>query len=197
MNLLVGLGNPGARHLNDRHNIGFMALENIAEQYKFSSYHKNKRFYGDLSEGKVNNKRVIALKPSTYMNNSGKSVAATSRFYKIPPDKVIIIHDELDLKPGKIKAKLGGGDAGHNGLKSISEYIGSNYWRVRIGIGKPLNKTNTKNYVLSSFEQHEKEWLAKILGSITTCIPDLLEGDANKFLTKASLTISNPILSPS
>ena len=202
MNLLVGLGNPGIKHTNDRHNVGFMALDKIAESYQFSTFRNRKRFFGDTAEGKISSDKIIALKPTTFMNNSGKSIAATIRFHKLLPNKVIIFHDELDLKPGKVRAKLGGSDAGHNGLKSISAQIGSNYWRVRIGIGRPNNKSSTKNYVLNNFDQNDSDWLKVTLESIADSITYLLEAEANKFMTKIAhhsiknLTSPDHLISP-
>src|ERR1041384_6104229 len=135
MRLIVGLGNPGARYARNRHNVGYMAVDAIARRYGVPAFRS--RFKGELAEGVIAGARRLLLRPETFMNASGESVLAAMSFYKIPPGEIVVIHDELDLRPGKVRVKRGGGSAGHNGLRSIDAMIGADYWRVRIGIGHP------------------------------------------------------------
>jgi PTH1 family peptidyl-tRNA hydrolase len=185
MLLVVGLGNPGTKYERNRHNIGFSAVEQIAE--KFSSSPWVKKFRGELCEAKINKHRVLLLKPLTYMNLSGESVAAAAHFYKIPPENIIVIHDEIDLLPGKLRVKLGGGSGGHNGLKSIDAHIGPDYWRVRIGVGRPEVKENVVSHVLENFSKEELATQKKMLTAIVEYFPLLTEGDASGFMNKVAL----------
>ena len=171
MMLFVGLGNPGSQYEKNRHNVGFMAVSRIVENYSFSPW-KNK-FQGSISNGLLRNQKIIILKPNTFMNLSGQSVGEVIRFYKIPSSKVIVFHDEIDFPLGKLKFKSGGGHAGHNGLRSISEHIGSDYIRIRIGVGHPGNKNAVANYVLGDFSKVEQETITQILEVISTEAPDL------------------------
>jgi len=171
MMLFVGLGNPGSQYEKNRHNVGFMAVSRIVENHNFSPW-KNK-FQGSISNGLLRNQKIIILKPNTFMNLSGQSVGEVIRFYKIPSSKVIVFHDEIDFPLGKLKFKSGGGHAGHNGLRSISEHIGSDYIRVRIGVGHPGNKNAVANYVLGDFSKVEQETITQILEVISTEAPDL------------------------
>ncbi len=154
--LLVGLGNPGAKYENNRHNIGFKVIDAIADgAVNFPSY--KSKFQADLSEANVRGEKFILLKPQTYMNESGISVGKTAKFYKIPPENIIVFHDELDIKPGDVRLKKGGGNAGHNGLKSIQAHLGTpDFWRFRIGIGHPGDKNRVSGYVLSDFAKAEQ-----------------------------------------
>lgn len=162
--LFVGLGNPGAKYEKNRHNIGFMAMDAIAESTPSFSVFKSK-FQGTLSEGRLGNKKVILLKPETYMNNSGQSVVKAAQFYKIQPENIIVFHDELDINAGDIRIKKGGGNAGHNGLKSIQAHLNTpDFWRVRMGIGRPPHKdASVSNFVLDDFSKAEKEWLIPMI----------------------------------
>jgi PTH1 family peptidyl-tRNA hydrolase len=171
MMLFVGLGNPGSQYEKNRHNVGFMAVSRIVENHNFSPW-KNK-FRGSISNGLLRNQKIIILKPNTFMNLSGQSVGEVIRFYKIPSSKVIVFHDEIDFPLGKLKFKSGGGHAGHNGLRSISEHIGSDYIRIRIGVGHPGNKNAVANYVLGDFSKVEQETITQILKIISTEAPDL------------------------
>src|SRR5437660_7990791 len=153
MRLIVGLGNPGSRYARNRHNIGFMAAEAIARRYGFPAFRS--RFKGELSEGVIGGQRRLLLCPQTFMNASGESVLAAMRFYKIGPAEIVVIHDELDLRPGKVRVKRGGGNAGHNGLRSIDAMIGPDYWRIRIGIGHPGVRELVHPYVLQNFTEDE------------------------------------------
>ena len=179
MMLFVGLGNPGSQYEKNRHNVGFMAVSRIVENHNFSPW-KNK-FQGSVSNGLLRNQKIIILKPNTFMNLSGQSVGEVIRFYKIPSSKVIVFHDEIDFPLGKLKFKSGGGHAGHNGLRSISEHIGSDYIRVRIGVGHPGNKNAVANYVLGDFSKVEQETITQILEVISTEAPDLTLENATDF----------------
>ncbi len=163
MKLLVGLGNPGKEYARNRHNIGFMVLEEIAKAYNFTPWRS--RFKGETSEGLIDGQKCLLLKPLTFMNLSGEAVQAASSFYKIDLDDIIVFHDEIDLPPAKIKIKADGGNAGHNGLKSISQHVGNAYVRVRMGVGRPVQKSQVANYVLKDFSKDDAAWLEDALRS--------------------------------
>lgn len=176
MLLIVGLGNPGEKYARHRHNVGFMAVDAIADAYRFGP--ERKKFQGLLREGEIGEEKVLALKPQTFMNDSGQSVGAAMRFYKLAPADVVVFHDELDLAAGKIKAKIGGGLAGHNGLRSIADHIGPEYRRVRIGIGHPGEKERVTAHVLGDFAKADQAWLRPLLDAIPKAAPKLAGGDA-------------------
>jgi PTH1 family peptidyl-tRNA hydrolase len=183
--LVVGLGNPGAEHEDQRHNIGFMAADRMAADYNFADWRA--KFQGFAAEGSLNGQRVMLLKPQTYMNRSGQSVAEAARFYKIPPANIVVMHDELDLPLGKVRVKTGGGAAGHNGLKSIDADLGDqNYRRVRIGIGHPGEKSRVSGYVLSGFSGAERHTADIMVAAISRHIDLLLAGRESDFMTKIS-----------
>jgi len=190
MRLLVGLGNPGRRYARNRHNIGFMALDAIVERHGFPPWRE--KFHGASAEGAIAGERVLALKPMTYMNDSGRSVAAAARFYKLAPADVIVIHDEIELKPGKIRVKQGGGHAGHNGLRDIDAHIGPDYVRVRLGVGRPDLKELVHPYVLQDFPKADEDWVTALVGAVADAAPLLLSGDANGFMSKVALTLNPP-----
>lgn len=181
MLILAGLGNPGAKYENNRHNIGFMAVERIAREHGFSPWRK--KFKALVCEGSIGTARVTLLKPETFMNDSGRAVGEAMRFLKIEPADVVVFHDELDLLPNKIKVKSGGGNAGHNGLRSISAHIGNEYPRVRIGIGHPGSKDAVVHYVLADFAKSERDWVRDMLDAIADAAPYLAKGDDARFLT--------------
>jgi len=181
MKLFVGLGNPGAQYALNRHNVGFMAADAIAASHDFPTWRK--RFAGLAAEGKLGRESVLLLKPQTYMNESGRSVGQAVRFYKLDLADVVVFHDELDLAPGKVRVKTGGGTAGHNGLKSLTAHIGNDYVRVRIGIGHPGNKALVHDHVLQNFAKADHAWLEPLLGAIADAAPDLAEGANDKFQT--------------
>ncbi len=181
MKLFVGLGNPGSQYQGNRHNIGFMALERIASAHSFGPWRR--KFHSLIAEGTIGSARVTLLKPETFMNDSGRAVGDAMRFLKLEPSEVIVFHDELDLAPGKIKVKSGGGNAGHNGLRSLSAHIGNDYPRVRIGIGHPGSKDAVTHYVLNDFAKSERTWLNELLDAIATASPFLANGDEARFLT--------------
>lgn len=184
MRLLVGLGNPGSNYEHNRHNIGFMAVDRIATAFSFGPW--KARFQGKVCEGTIGSEKVQLLKPGTFMNLSGQAVGEASRFYKIEPHDVIALFDELELQPGRLKVKQGGGTAGHNGLKSLDAHIGQNYWRVRMGIGHPGDKAKVSGYVLQDFAKTDKVWLDPFLDAVTDALPYLVNGDANRFMTRVS-----------
>lgn len=184
MFLLVGLGNPGSKYQNNRHNVGFMAVDRIMDDYNFSS--PKSKFNGILSEGRIGDEKAAILKPMTMMNNSGQSVGEAARFYKIPTDHIIVFYDDLDLPPGKIRVKQGGGHGGHNGLKSMDAHLSDkNYWRIRIGIGHPGHKDRVTGHVLGDFSKEEREaMLPDLLKNIADHTSLLLQNKSNDFMTK-------------
>ncbi|MCK0172305.1 aminoacyl-tRNA hydrolase [Aliiroseovarius sp. S1123] len=190
MKLFVGLGNPGAKYAGNRHNIGFMAVERIAEDHRFAPWRG--KFQGSVSEGKLGSEKVILLRPETFMNLSGQSVGEAMRFYKLTPDDVIVFHDELDLAPGKCRVKTGGGHAGHNGLRSIHAHIGADYHRVRMGIGHPGNKAAVAGFVLRDFAKADQEWLDDVLRGCADGAADLAAGDNGKFMNAIGRRVNPP-----
>ena len=186
MRLFVGLGNPGAKYARNRHNIGFMAVDVIAIRHGFGPWRQ--RFKGLVAEGMVGPHKVLALKPQTYMNVSGESVQAASAFYKLAPEAITAFHDELDLVPGKVRVKRGGGAAGHNGLRSMDRMLGSqDYWRVRLGIGHPGSKERVLGHVLGDFAKAEQELLTAMLGAVADCAGLLAQDRPEDFMTRVAL----------
>jgi PTH1 family peptidyl-tRNA hydrolase len=181
MKLFVGLGNPGSSYARHRHNVGFMALDRIAERHGLGPW--KKRFHGLLCEGPIGGRRVALLKPQTYMNDSGRSVGEAQRYLKIAEGDIYVFHDEIDLAPAKLRVKTGGGNAGHNGLRSVSAHIGNDYARVRIGIGHPGSKDLVSPYVLHDFAKADREWLEPMLDAIAEAAGRLAAGDEARFLT--------------
>ncbi len=190
MQLWVGLGNPGTKYAENRHNIGFMALDRVADDHGFAPWRT--KFQGQLTEGRLGTQKVILLKPETFMNLSGQSVGEAMRFYKMTPADVTVFHDELDLAPGKCRLKQGGGHAGHNGLRSIHQHIGEAYARVRLGIGHPGHKDRVAGYVLADFAKADQDWLDNLLRGISDGAQPLAEGDGSKFLNAVSLRTAPP-----
>lgn len=190
MQLWVGLGNPGAKYAANRHNIGFMALDRIAADHGFGPW--KARFQGQVSEGRFGSDRVILLKPETFMNLSGQAVRAAADFYKIPVEDIIVFHDELDLAPGKMRVKHGGGHAGHNGLRSIHQHMDEAYARVRLGIGHPGHKDRVAGYVLADFFKADQDWLDDLLHGLSDGAPALAAGEEQKFLNTVSLRTAPP-----
>ncbi|MBC7137633.1 MAG: aminoacyl-tRNA hydrolase [Defluviimonas sp.] len=185
MRLFVGLGNPGAKYAQNRHNIGFMALDRIAADHGFGPWRA--RFQGQAAEGMLGGEKVVLLKPGTFMNLSGQSVGEAMRFYKLAPSDVTVLHDELDLAPGKCRCKTGGGHAGHNGLRSIHAHIGEAYHRVRLGIGHPGHKDRVTGHVLSDFAKADQQWLDDLLRGLSDGAPALAAGDSARFLNAVAL----------
>lgn len=181
MKLFVGLGNPGDKYARHRHNVGFMALDRIAERHGFSPWRR--RFQGATAEGTIGGERVLLLKPMTYMNESGRAVGEAARFLKIDLADTIVFHDEIDLAPGKVRVKAGGGNAGHNGLRSISAHLGNEFVRLRIGVGHPGSKEAVIPYVLHDFSKADQEWLEPLIDAIADAAGRLAAGDSARFLT--------------
>jgi peptidyl-tRNA hydrolase, PTH1 family len=188
MHLIVGLGNPGPKYAKHRHNIGFLVADEIVRLHGFTPWRK--RFQSETSDGLIAGERVLVLKPMTYMNESGNAVGAAARFFDIDPSKVIVVHDELDLAPGKVRVKLGGGTAGHNGLKSIGAHIGPHFVRVRVGIGHPGDRHMVQPHVLSDFTKSEREWVDPLIGAIADAVPLLVQGQDGRFQNKVHLAIN-------
>ena len=187
MLLFVGLGNPGARHAGNRHNVGAMALDAIARRYRIGP--ARKRFHGAVAEGSIGDTRVMLLMPHTYMNDSGRSVAEAAHFYKLGLPEIVVLHDEIELLPLKVRVKVGGGIAGHNGLRSITDHIGNDYKRVRIGVGRPAIKEMVQHYVLQDFAKSEREGFAALCDAIADNAELLAQGRDASFQNKVHLTM--------
>lgn len=187
MLLLVGLGNPGARYAANRHNVGFMAVEAIAHRHGIAPWRK--RFQGQAVEGTIGGVRTLLLMPATFMNESGRAVAEAAQFYKLAVRDVVVMHDELDLPPAKLRVKTGGGNAGHNGLRSISAHIGNDYRRVRIGVGHPGDKDQVHNYVLADFAKKERPWVAALCEAIADNADLLVKGEDATFQNRVHLAM--------
>jgi len=189
MLLLVGLGNPGPGHAGDRHNIGYMAADAIVRRHGFGPFRS--KFRGVTADGTIADEKTVVLKPETYMNLSGESVSAAAHFYKLPPEQVIVIHDEIDLVFGKVRVKQGGGSGGHNGLRSIDAHLGPDYWRVRLGVGHPGDPDLVIHHVLRPFSKEEMPLVEKLADAVADAIPLLVRGDANRFMSKVDV-VMNP-----
>ncbi|MCB2078211.1 MAG: aminoacyl-tRNA hydrolase [Novosphingobium sp.] len=189
MQLWVGLGNPGPQYAMHRHNVGFMAVDTIAEVHGFGSVQK--KFQGWMQDGRIAGERIILLKPATFMNESGRAVGEALRFYKLGPDALTVFHDELDLAPFKVKVKQGGGTAGHNGLRSIDRHCGPEFRRVRIGIGHPGHKDRVTGYVLGNYAKAEVDDLADMLGAVAAEAQWLAEGDNARFMSDVALRLAD------
>jgi PTH1 family peptidyl-tRNA hydrolase len=187
MQLFVGLGNPGAGHAANRHNVGFMAVAAIAKRHGLAPWRR--RFQGVAVEGPLDGERTLLLLPGTYMNESGRAVAEAAHFYKLGQSEVTVFHDELDLPPGKLRVKFGGGVAGHNGLRSVSAHIGNDYRRVRIGIGHPGDKDLVHSYVLSDFAKSDRAWVEALCAIIADNAPILARGQDASFQNKVHLAM--------
>ena len=185
MRLLVGLGNPGPEHAHNRHNVGFLAAGEIARRYSFGP--AKARFKGEYFEGNISNEKIGILLPLTYMNLSGQAVSNIVQFYKIANKDIFVLHDEIDLEPGRVKVKRGGSSAGHNGLRSLDQHIGIDYWRIRLGVGHPGNREAVKYYVLNDFAKIERPLIANMIDAITGAFPLLLTGETNLFMNQVSL----------
>ena len=191
MLLVVGLGNPGADSAANRHNIGFMAVDAVARHHSFDRFRA--RFQGKAAEGRVDGCRLLVLKPLTFMNESGRSVAAAASFYKVPTANVLVFHDELDLAAGHLRVKTGGGNAGHKGLRNIQAHIGPDFRRVRLGIGHPGNKDRVTAHVLKDFAKADKPWIEELMAALAEHFPRLVAGDDAAFMSKVALAVK-PVL---
>jgi peptidyl-tRNA hydrolase, PTH1 family len=187
MQLLVGLGNPGARYVHNRHNVGFMAVQEIAKRHGIGPWRR--RFQGVGCEGPIGGERALLLLPGTYMNESGRAVAEAAQFYKLLPGAITVFHDEIELPPGKVRVKTGGGIAGHNGLRSMSEHIGNEYRRVRVGVGHPGHKDLVEHYVLSDFAKSERAWVEALVVILADNADFLVRGEDASFQNKVHLAM--------
>jgi PTH1 family peptidyl-tRNA hydrolase len=192
--LIAGLGNPGAEYARNRHNAGFLAVDTIHASYKFGPWRA--RFHGAVSEGALAGRKTYLLKPGTYMNESGRALRAAVDFFKLPLAAVVVIHDEIALEAAKLKVKSGGGDAGNNGLRSITPAIGPDYRRVRIGVGHPGEKSRVSGHVLGNFSKHDEDWLVPMLSAIAEAAPFLARDDDNGFMNKVTLILHPPVHKP-
>src|SRR5579872_5912079 len=187
MRLFVGLGNPGAKYAHHRHNVGFMALDEIARRHGFAPWRR--RFQGETSEGALDHEKVVLLRPATFMNESGRAVQEAANFFKLGASEIVVFQDELELPPGKVRVKLGGGIAGHNGLRSISAHVGNEYRRVRLGIGHPGIKELVHGYVLSDFAKSDRAWVETLCEAIADSAGLLLTGRDSTFQNKVHLAM--------
>jgi PTH1 family peptidyl-tRNA hydrolase len=195
MRLLVGLGNPGSRYAGNRHNIGFMVIDAVARRHGVAGFRS--RFKGELAEAAIGGARRLLLKPQTFMNDSGESVAEAARFFKIAAEEIVVIHDEIDLRPGKLRVKRGGGNAGHNGLRSIDALIGPDYWRVRIGVGHPGVRELVQPYLLHDFATEEVTlWVRPLLVAVAETIALLLSDMPDAFMSEVARRLRPPKPSP-
>ncbi len=188
MKMFVGLGNPGAKYAQNRHNIGFMAVDQIATDHGFAPWRA--KFQGQVSEGRLGSEKIVLLKPGTFMNLSGQSVGEAMRFYKLDSTDITVFHDEIDLAPAKVRLKAGGGHAGHNGLRSIHQHIGPHYDRVRLGVGHPGHKDAVPGYVLHDFAKADAEWLDDVLRGLSDGAVALAEGDGPRALNAVALRVA-------
>ncbi len=185
MLVVVGLGNTGQKYASNRHNVGFMVVDELIRAYGLGV--GRARFQSIVHEGWLAGEKVLALKPTTYVNESGRAVGCALRFYKLTPAHVIAIHDELDLAPGKLRVKTGGGNGGHNGIRSIDAHIGRDYRRVRIGIGHPGHRDRVSGHVLSDFSKEEHDWLDRLIDAVTEAFPLVIAGDDSRFMSRVAL----------
>ena len=190
MRLFVGLGNPGSKYANNRHNIGFMAVDEIARRHGFAPWRR--RFQGETSEGTLDRERVVLLRPATYMNESGRAVQEAANFFKLSAGEITVFQDELELPAAKVRVKIGGGIAGHNGLRSISSHIGNDYRRVRLGIGHPGVKELVHPYVLQNFDPDETPWVDRVVAAVAEAMPLAIGGEPEAFMTRVALLINPP-----
>ena len=190
MFLVVGLGNPGPEAAGNRHNLGFMAVDEIVRRHGFSS--PRRRFQADTHDGRIGDEKILAIKPLTYVNRSGEAVGAAVRFFKLTLDQVIVIYDEIDLAPGKMRVKTGGGAAGHNGVRSIDAHIGPNFRRVRMGVGHPGDRGVVVNYVLRDFSKADWTWVDPLIDAVAEAMPLLVDGDDSGFMSRVAFLTAPP-----
>ncbi|MER8439125.1 aminoacyl-tRNA hydrolase [Mesorhizobium sp. M1312] len=191
MLLFAGLGNPGAKYANNRHNVGFMAADAIARRHSFSPW--SKKFQGLIAEGTLAGEKIILIKPQTFMNNSGQSIGEALRFYKLGSSALTVFYDEIDLAAGKVRVKVGGGSGGHNGIRSLDQHIGKDFRRVRIGVGHPGIKEMVHGHVLGDFAKSDREWLDVLLDTIAEDAGLLAKGDDNSFMNRVALALRDKL----
>ena len=185
MKLFVGLGNPGTKYQHNRHNVGFMVLDKLASDYGFDGW--KSKAGAQIASGRIGTTKIIAAKPQSFMNKSGLPVAELARFYKIEPDDIFVFHDEIDLGEGRLRVKQGGGHGGHNGLRDIDRHMGKDYWRVRIGVGRPATKQDVHKWVLQDFSRHDKDkWLMVMLDALSSEAPLLADGDTASYMSRVA-----------
>ncbi len=187
MLVIAGLGNPGAEYRHHRHNVGFMAADEIARRHAFSPW--TRKFQALIAEGRLGGDKALLIKPQTFMNLSGQAVGEALRFYKLGPDRLVVLYDDLDLAPGKVRVKVGGGTGGHNGIRSLDAHVGPDYKRVRIGIGHPGDKARVTGHVLGDFAKADAEWLETLLAAIADTAPMLAAGDDAGFMNRVALAM--------
>src|SRR5215471_2470445 len=192
--LIAGLGNPGAQYARNRHNAGFIVADALHAHYRFGPWRA--KFEGMLSEGELGGRKTWLLKPMTYMNDSGVSVGPALRFFKLPLSALVVIHDEIDLAAQKLRVKAGGGDAGNNGLRSITATLGPDYRRVRIGVGHPGDRERVHGHVLQNFSKADEDWLVPMLSAVAKAAPSLAKDDDARFMNKVALTLNPPAVKP-
>lgn len=190
MRLLVGLGNPGSRYAANRHNVGFLAIDAIARRYSLSG--ARSRFSSEVADGHIDGVKIVALKPQTFMNLSGDAVLPALQFYKLKPEDIVVLHDEIDLPMARVRVKRGGGAAGHNGLRSIDDAIGPDYWRIRIGVGHPGGQGRVRSHVLENFTPEEIVDVDRMIEAIADALPLMVAGDADRFRSKVDVTLNPP-----
>jgi PTH1 family peptidyl-tRNA hydrolase len=190
MLLLVGLGNPGPGYAKNRHNLGFMAVDEIVRRHGFGPYRR--RFQSDIAEGRIAGEKLLAQKPLQYMNRSGLPVKSAAGFYKIEPEAIIVIYDEIDLVPGKVRVKKGGGHGGHNGIRDLARHMGAEFWRVRVGVGHPGDKDLVEGYVLQDFPKPELPLIETVIDAVAEELPLLVEGDDGAFMSKVAHRVNPP-----
>ena len=185
MKLFVGLGNPGAKYKSNRHNVGFMIVDKLAADYGFDSW--KSKSGAEVSTGRIGMEKIIAAKPQSFMNKSGLPVAELARFYKIPAEDIYVFHDEIDIGEGRLRVKQGGGHGGHNGLRDIDRHMGKEYWRVRIGVGRPMSKEDVYKWVLNDFSRHDKDsWLDNLLDALSREAELLAAGDSASYMSRVA-----------
>ena len=190
MLIFAGLGNPGLKHARQRHNIGFMAADEIVRRYGLSL--RQSRHHAYVAEGNIAGEKILLLKPKTFMNDSGRALGSAVRYLKLRPGAITVLYDELDLAPGKVRVKIGGGHAGHNGIRSISSHIGQDFRRIRIGIGHPGDKKRVHRYVLSDFPEADQPWVERTVDAIAEALPIAVKGDDAAFMTRVAYLAPPP-----
>ncbi|MBB42297.1 MAG: aminoacyl-tRNA hydrolase [Rhodospirillaceae bacterium] len=191
MQLVVGLGNPGERYASNRHNIGFMAVDEIVRQHNLPNFQKKTRLQSNFSEGLIGSRKIVVIKPMNFMNGSGKPVGDTMRYFRLTPSDIFVFHDEIDIPAGCLRVKKGGGHAGHNGIKDIENHIGREFWRVRLGVGRPRSKERVIGHVLGNFSKIDHAWLFPVLDATANKLPILLDGSAAEYIKLVAIKLSD------